>query len=273
MSSSEPLPTTTVPTRHSMASKVPVVTAAFWILKILTTGMGEAASDALVRAGGAVAVAGTAVALAASFVLQFRASRYVPWIYWLTVAMIGVFGTMAADLPHFLGVPVWAISAIYLAAVLVIFFLWHRAEGTLSFDSINTRRRETYYWAAVVATFALGTAVGDWTAQSWGLGNLGSGIMFTVLILLPVAARRRFGLNAVTAFWIAYVLTRPLGASFADWMGSPTGRGGLGFEMAYVAVGWLLAIAVFVGYLAVTRKDARTGRSSVQGQDDSAIGC
>jgi uncharacterized membrane-anchored protein len=271
MSSSEPAPTSTVPTHHALASKVPVVTAAFWILKILTTGMGEAASDALVRAGGAVAVAGTAVALVVSFVLQFRASRYVPWIYWLTVAMIGIFGTMAADLPHFLGVPVWVISAVYLTAVLMIFYLWHRAEGTLSFDSINTRRRETFYWAAVVATFALGTAVGDWTAQSWGLGNLGSGIMFAALILLPVAARRWLGFDAVAAFWIAYVLTRPLGASFADWMGSPTGRGGLGFEMAYVAVGWLLAIAAFVAYLAVTREDARTDLPSRQGQDDPAL--
>src|SRR4051812_8300168 len=115
MSSSEPARSSTVPTHHSLASKVPVVTAVFWILKVLTTGMGEAASDALVRAGGAVAVA--ALALLASFVTQFKASRYVPWIYWLTVAMIGIFGTMAADLPHFLGVPVWASSAAYFAAV------------------------------------------------------------------------------------------------------------------------------------------------------------
>ena len=276
MSSPRPAHTTTAPAHHGLASKVPVVTAAFWILKILTTGMGEAASDALVRAGGAIAVAGTAVALVASFVLQFRASRYVPWIYWLTVAMIGVFGTMAADLPHFMGVPVSVVSAVYLAAVLAIFYFWHRAEGTLSFDSINSRGRETYFWAGVIATFALGTAVGDWTAQSWGLGNLGSGIMFCVLILLPVAARRWFGFNAVAAFWVAYVLTRPLGASFADWMGSPTFRGGLGYEMAYVAVGWLLAIAAVVGYLAVTRRkavileDGRTERPVRQGEGDSA---
>lgn len=256
--------TPTAPARPSLASKVPLVTAAFWILKILTTGMGEAASDALVRAGGAVAVAGTAVALAASFFLQFRSAHYVPWIYWLTVGMIGIFGTMAADLPHFLGIPVSVISAAYLAAVLLIFLFWYRAEGTLSFASIDTRRRETYYWAAVIATFALGTAVGDWTAQGWGLGNLGSGIMFCVLIALPLLARRLFGLNAVAAFWIAYIITRPLGASFADWMGSPTFRGGLGIEMALVAVMWLAAILAFVGYLAVRRRGAeRRSRAAV----------
>jgi uncharacterized membrane-anchored protein len=236
---------------------VPVVTISFWILKILTTGMGEAASDALVRAGGVVAVAATAVVLMASFVVQFRASRYIPGVYWLAVAVVGVFGTMTADIPHFLGVPLWATSTAYLLAVLVIFLAWYRTEGTLSFASITTGRREAFYWAAVVATFALGTAVGDLTADNWGLGNLVSGIMFAVAFALPFAARRWLGLNAVAAFWIAYVLTRPLGASFADWMGSPPFRGGLGIEMALVAGLWALAIAGFVVYLAVRRSDAR----------------
>jgi uncharacterized membrane-anchored protein len=189
-------------------SKVPVVTVSFWILKILTTGMGEAASDALVRAGGVVAVAATAVVLMASFVVQFRASRYIPGVYWLAVAMVGVFGTMAADIPHFLGTPLWATSTAYLLAVLVIFLVWYRTEGTLSFASITSGRREAFYWAAVVATFALGTAVGDLTADNWGLGNLVSGIMFAVAFAVPFAARRWLGLNAVAAFWIAYVLTR-----------------------------------------------------------------
>jgi uncharacterized membrane-anchored protein len=245
----------------SLASKVPVVTASFWILKILTTGMGEAASDALVRAGGAVAIAGTAVALVASFAAQFRASRYVPGVYWLAVAMVGVFGTMVADIPHFLGIPLWATSSAYLVAVLVIFFMWFRAEGTLSFSSITGGRREAFYWAAVVATFALGTAVGDLTADSWRLGFLVSGIMFAVLFAVPPLARRALGLNAVAAFWIAYVLTRPLGASFADWMGAPPFRSGLGIGTALVAAVWALAIVGFLGHLAVARKDAvpRTG--------------
>ena len=123
-------------------SKVPVVTASFWVLKILTTGMGEAASDALVRWGGGVAIAVTAIALVASFVTQFRAQRYVSWLYWLAVAMVGVFGTMAADIPHFLGIPLWITSAGLPAAVLAIFAVWYRLEGTLSFASITRGRSE-----------------------------------------------------------------------------------------------------------------------------------
>jgi uncharacterized membrane-anchored protein len=247
---------------RSMASKVPVVTASFWIIKILTTGFGEAASDALVRAFGVVAVIVTAVALVASFVAQFRAPRYVPWTYWLAVAMVGVFGTMAADVPHFLGVPLWITSAGYLIVVVTIFIVWYRLEGTLSFSSITSGRREAFYWAAVIATFALGTAVGDLTADNWGFGNLASGIMFAGLIILPALARRRFGFSLVASFWISYVLTRPLGASFADWMGSPPFRGGLGIPMGLVAAGWAAAIALVVASLAVTRPDRRYSGSA-----------
>ena len=243
----------------SAVSKVPVVTASFWVLKILTTGFGEAASDALVRWGGGIAVGITGLALAASFVAQFRAARYVPALYWLAVAMVGVFGTMAADIPHFLGVPLGVTSAGYLLAVLGIFAVWYRLEGTLSFASITRGRSESFYWAAVVATFALGTAVGDLTADSWKLGNLVSGLLFCGLIVLPVLARRFLGLNYVAAFWTAYVLTRPLGASFADWMGGPTFRGGLGVPTALVAVLWALAIAGVVAFLAVTHRRRADG--------------
>jgi uncharacterized membrane-anchored protein len=244
---------------RGLVSKVPAVTATFWALKILTTGMGEAASDALVRWGGIVAVAVTGIALAASFVVQFRAERYVPVVYWLAVAMVGVFGTMAADIPHFLGIPLWITSAGYLLAVLVIFAVWYRLEGTLSFASITRGRREAFYWAAVVATFALGTAVGDLTADSWHLGNLVSGFLFCGLIALPVLARRWFGLNYVAAFWTAYVLTRPLGASFADWMGGPTFRGGLGVPTALVAVLWGLAILGVAAYVVITDRRRADG--------------
>lgn len=248
----------TVRARRSLASKVPVVTASFWVIKILTTGFGEAASDALVRAFGGVAVAATAVALVASFVAQFRATRYVAWIYWLAVAMVGVFGTMAADIPHFLGLSLWLTTAFYLAAVLAIFAVWYRLEGTLSFAGITRGRSEAFYWAAVVATFALGTAVGDLTADTWKLGNLVAGLMFCGLIVLPLLARRFLGLSYVAAFWLSYVLTRPLGASFADWMGSPSFRGGLGIPMALVALGWAAAIGLVVAWLAVTGRQRRS---------------
>lgn len=237
---------------RSMVSKVPLVTASFWVLKILTTGMGEAASDALVRWGGGIAVAVTGAALVASFAAQLRARGYRPVLYWLAVAMVGVFGTMVADIPHFLGLSLWVTSGIYFAAVLAIFAFWYRSEGTLSFAGITRGRSEGFYWAAVVATFALGTAVGDLTADTWGLGNLASGFMFCGLIVLPLLARRFLGLGYVAAFWSAYVLTRPLGASFADWMGSPTFRGGLGHPMALVALGWAAAIVLVVAFLAIT---------------------
>jgi uncharacterized membrane-anchored protein len=224
--------------------------------------MGEAASDALVRAGGALAVAVTALALLVSLVAQFMVSRYLPVVYWLAVVMVSVLGTMAADIPHFLGIPVWATSTGYLLAVLAIFYGWYRAEGTLSFSAITTRRRETCYWAAVLATFALGTAVGDLTAFAWGWGALASGLIFAVLFALPGIAHRWLGLNAVAAFWSAYILTRPLGASFADWMSGSSRHGGLGWGAPVVAALWSAAIVALVVYLAVTQRDARNAAES-----------
>jgi uncharacterized membrane-anchored protein len=227
----------------------------FWVLKVLTTGMGEAASDALVRGYGAIAVAATFVVMVVSFVIQARASRYIAPVYWFAVIMVAVFGTMVADIPHRLGIALWITSAAYLVLVLAIFALWSRIEGTLSFAAITGRRREAFYWAAVLATFALGTAVGDLTASTWKMGYLASGIMFAVLICLPVAAHRWLGLNAVAAFWIAYILTRPLGASFADWMSASHRRGGLALGAAPVAGMWTLAIVGFLGFLAISRAD------------------
>jgi uncharacterized membrane-anchored protein len=238
-----------------VASKVPYVMLSFWILKVLTTGMGEATSDGLVRAYGAVAVAGTFVLMVVSFIIQFKASRYMSSVYWFAVIMVAVFGTMAADIPHHIGISLWVTSATYLILVLAIFALWFRVEGTLSFATITTRRREAFYWAAVLATFALGTAIGDLTASTWKMGYLAAGLMFAVLICLPVAAHRWLGLNAVAAFWIAYILTRPLGASFADWMSASHRRGGLGLGAAPVAGIWTVAILGFVAYFAITRKD------------------
>jgi uncharacterized membrane-anchored protein len=258
-------------------TKVPQVTAYFWVIKILTTGMGEAASDFLMGTLGLAAVVLSTVGLLVTLVVQFRARRYVPAVYWSAVAMVSVFGTMAADVLHRAGLSLWATSALYLVALGVIFGLWFAREGTLSFDAINTHRREAFYWAAVVATFALGTAVGDLTASNWGLGFLASGIMFAALILVPAGAGRWLGLSSVVTFWSAYVLTRPLGASFADWMAMPARHGGLGLGTGPVALLWLVAIVGFVAYLARSRTgitgdrapladepvaDARTGTTS-----------
>ena len=241
-------------------SKVPYrITAYFWIIKILTTAMGEALSDFLALRYGAVlaGVVGTLV-FAVALVLQFRARRYRVWIYWFAVAMVAVWGTMAADGLHIkLGVP-YALSTSFFAVCLaVVFVAWYATERTLSIHSITTRRRELFYWATVLATFALGTALGDFTATTLHLGFLTSGLMFTGLICLPALAYWKLGLNSVLAFWIAYVLTRPLGASYADWLGVPHRYGGVGLGRGLVALILSVVIVGFVAYLAVTRKDVQ----------------
>jgi uncharacterized membrane-anchored protein len=160
---------------------------------------------------------------------------------------------MAADLPHSLGANLWATSAVYLLAVLVLLAWWHRREGTLSFSSITAGRREAFYWAAVLLTFALGTAVGDLSADVWGWGNLASGLFFTLLIGLRFLATRWCGLSAIAGFWLAHILTRPLGASFADWMSTPDGHGGLGWGASLVAALGALPIVVLVSWLTFSR--------------------
>jgi uncharacterized membrane-anchored protein len=238
-------------------SKVPEVTVYFWIIKVLTTGMGETASDWLAHLLGPIpAVALGALALAAALAVQLSARRYVAWIYWTAVVMVSVFGTMAADILHVgLGVPYLISTPFFLMALGAVFAVWYRCEKTLSIHSIHTRRREVFYWATVLATFALGTAAGDLTATTLGLGYLGSGLMFAVAIAVPAVAHWRFGLGAIAAFWSAYVVTRPLGASFADWMAVSSARGGLAWGLGPVTLYWTIAILAFVGYLAATRKD------------------
>ncbi|MEU9207831.1 hypothetical protein AB0D27_07720 [Streptomyces sp. NPDC048415] len=244
-----------VPLRGS-ASKVPEVTVYFWIIKVLTTGMGETASDLLARLLGPIpAVALGGLALTASLAIQFTVRRYVAWIYWTAIVMVSVFGTMAADVLHVgLGVPYVVSTPLFLTALAAVFALWYASERTLSIHSIRTRRRETFYWAAVLATFALGTAAGDLTATV-GFGYLGSVLLFAVAICVPAMAHRWSSLNAVTAFWSAYVITRPLGASLADWMALGHSRGGLALGLGPVTFAWTVAIVGFVGYLAVSQRD------------------
>jgi uncharacterized membrane-anchored protein len=240
-------------------SRVPEVTAIFWVTKALTTAMGESSSDYLVRAmPPELAVLLGAVGLAVALVVQLRSGRYVPWRYWLAVSMVGVFGTMAADVVHVgLGVP-YAVStvafALGLAAVLV---LWHRSEGTLSIHSIRTTRRELFYWATVMATFALGTAAGDLAAVTLHLGYLAAGLLFSVALLVPAVGYRWFGLGAIAAFWFAYVMTRPVGASFADWFGVSAERGGLGLGSGPVALVLTVAIVALVLRMSTAPATAR----------------
>jgi len=247
--------------RHPL-SKVPEVTVYFWITKVLTTGMGEATSDYLVHHfNREIAVVFGFTAFVAAMALQFFVRRYVTWIYWLAVAMVAVFGTMAADVLHVgLHVPYWASSVFYAVVLALIFVAWRRSEGTLSIHSIYTRRRETFYWATVLATFALGTAAGDWTARTVGLGYFGSGVMFLVVITIPAVAHWRFGMNAIAAFWFAYIVTRPLGASFADWLAWPHSASGLGLGHGAVSLYSTVIIAGLVAYMSVTGKDIAVRR-------------
>ena len=244
------------PARYA-ASKVPLITIYFWIIKLLTTAMGEATSDYMVRTINPVtAVLLGFAAFVIAMVLQFRAKRYVAWTYWLAVVMVAVFGTQAADVLHIkFHVPYAASTALYAVVLAVIFSVWYRVERTLSIHSIRTPRRELFYWATVLATFALGTATGDLTARTLSLGYLASGIWFSVAFAVVAVAHWKFGLNPILAFWICYVLTRPVGASYADWVAFPTSVGGLGVGHGPVALFLTFLIVIFVGYLAVTRRD------------------
>ena len=244
-------------------TKVPEATALFWIIKVLTTGMGETTSDYLVnRIDRPLAVALGAIGFAATLALQFAARRYIEWIYWLAVVMVAIFGTMAADVLHVqLGIPYAVSTAFFAVALAVVFSVWYSTEKTLSIHSINTPRREVFYWATVLTTFALGTAAGDLTAVTLHLGYFSSGLLFAGLIAVPAIGYRWFGLNAIVAFWSAYVLTRPLGASFADWMAVPAARGGLGYGTGPISVVLGIVIVVLVGCLTITRQRAERRRA------------
>ena len=224
---------------------------------MLTTGQGEATADFLfLRYGPVITGALGAIGLAVALVLQFRARRYVAWIYWLAVDMVSVFGTLAADGMHIkLGVPYDVSTPFFAVVLVVIFVVWYATEKTLSIHSIYTWRREAFYWATVMVTFALGTALGDMTAVTFRLGFLASGVLFAVVIAIPAIAHWGLGMNSVLAFWFAYIVTRPLGASFAAWLGVSHSLGGLGLGREMVSLTSTFVIIVFVGYLAVTRRD------------------
>jgi uncharacterized membrane-anchored protein len=231
-----------------LAVKVPQITVLFWVVKVTSTAMGEALADFLDGGSGLVWPAVGALVALAGFVValrvQQRTRRYTTGAYWFAVAMVATFGTMAADSLHqFLGAPYWLTTVFYAVILAVVFWRWWANEHTLSIHTITTRRREHFYWATVLATFALGTATGDWTATSLHLGFFSSGLIFTAAITLPALAYR-LGANPIVTFWAAYILTRPLGASYADWMDYPTRTGGLGWGTAPV---WTTLALIMTG--------------------------
>jgi uncharacterized membrane-anchored protein len=252
------------PTRAALplAVKVPEIALIFWVLKLLTTGMGEAMSDFMGQHSVPLAAAVGIFGLAFALWLQFRTPDYRAPVYWFAVMMVAVFGTMAADGIHDgASIPYAVTTPVFAAIVAATFFAWYRSEGTLSIHSINTRRREAFYWTAVLGTFALGTAAGDLTAYSLNLGFWTSAVLFAVIFAIPAIGWWRFDLNPIVAFWAAYVLTRPLGASFADGFSKPT-NGGLGWGDGTVSAIALVLFIALVTYVAVTKRDVQRDRSA-----------
>jgi uncharacterized membrane-anchored protein len=239
-----------------VAAKVPEVILAFWVVKVLTTAGGEATSDYLKTYGNFVGGAIEVLVIVVGLTLQFGTRRYRAFAYWSFAFAIAITGTGVADFLHLdVHIPYSGTTLLWALILAAIFWLWQRSERTLSIHSITTQRREAFYWATVFATFALGTALGDFTAVSLNLGFLASGIFFGFVILIPALARWRFGLNGIAAFWMSYVVTRPLGASFADYISKPHSLSGIGFGDGQTATLFALAVLVFVSYLAVTRPD------------------
>ena len=244
--------------RAELLNKVPEVTVFFWVIKILCTTVGESFADYVNETLGFGLTNTTAVftaALVVVLVLQFRARRYVPGIYWLAVVLISVVGTLLTDtLTDSQGVPLWFSSTLFAALLAAVFAAWYARERTLSIHSINTTPREGWYWLVVLVTFALGTAVGDWTLELTGWSP-GASILLPAGLIVAVLIAWRLGMGPVLSFWLAYILTRPLGANIGDFLASSRGDGGLGLGTLVTSVVFLATILATVVYLSVTSVD------------------
>lgn len=271
----------TSPPPTKLLSKVPEITIWFWIIKVLCTTVGESFADFINVALGvglvetAVIFTGvTAVVLA----VQMRLRRYRPDTYWLTVVLLSITGTLYTDLlTDQAGVPLWISASVFSVMLAVVFAIWFVKERTLSIHSITTRPREAFYWLAVLVTFALGTALGDWTLDLTGWGP-GASILLPLILISIVTALWRFGANPVLAFWIAYILTRPLGANIGDWLSLTAPEGGLGLGTLTTSIIFLLAILATVVYLSISKTDTverasgKTATPTPPGRPRTALG-
>lgn len=241
------------------SNKVPEVTVYFWIIKVLCTTVGETAADLLNEKAG-LGLTGVSVLMSALLgvvlVVQFRSSAYRPGVYWSAVALISVVGTLISDnLTDNMGVPLEASTMVFAIVLAVVFAVWHRRERTLSIHHIDTTSRESFYWLAVLFTFALGTAAGDLVSERIDLGYWLSAVLFAMAIAAVAIAHFALDLDAVWSFWIAYILTRPLGASIGDYLSQPTSNGGLDLGAVVTSALFLAVILGLVTYLSVTRRD------------------
>ncbi len=244
---------------RQMLNKVPEITLFFWIIKILCTTIGETAADYLNTHLG-LGLTGTSLVMGALLVValavQFRYRRYVPVVYWVAVVLISVVGTLITDnLTDNFGVSLVTTTIVFSIALAVIFVAWYLSERTLSIHTIVTVRREGFYWLAILFTFALGTAAGDLVAERFSVGYWQSAVLFAALIAGVTLAHYRLGLGAVTAFWAAYVLTRPLGASLGDYLSQPIADKGLGIGTTGTSLIFLTTILILVAYLTASRRD------------------
>jgi uncharacterized membrane-anchored protein len=241
------------------ALRVPEITVAFWVIKGLSTAMGESTSDYLVHVmAPQLAVVLGFIGFVVALALQFKMGHYVAWTYWFAVVMVGTFGTMAADVVHVgLGVPYTASTILYAIVLIAVFVTWQRTEGTLSIHSIDTVRREAFYWTTVGATFAMGTALGDFTAYTLHLGYFPSALLFAAIVPIAAVGYRWLRWNAILSFWFAYVMTRPLGASIADGLAKPHRSSGVGIGDGPVVFVLGALIVGLVAYLAITKADVQ----------------
>lgn len=249
-----------------MLNKVPEITIVFWIIKIMATTVGETAADFLsvkLKLGLSATSYVMGALLLIALLIQVRSKRYVPWTYWITVVLISVVGTLITDnLVDNFGVPLTVTTAVFSVALLATFAAWYASEKTLSVHTICTTRRELFYWAAILFTFALGTAAGDLTAERLGVGYANSAMIFGAAIALATFAWYFLRMNAILAFWAAYVLTRPLGASLGDLFSQPTGNGGLGLGTVVTSAIFLVIILGLVGYMNVGERTGTVTRNS-----------
>jgi uncharacterized membrane-anchored protein len=241
---------------EEMLNKVPVVTASFWIIKIMSTTVGETGADYLaVNAGLGTAVTGVIMAtlLLAALLLQLRTDTYIPWKYWLTVVLVSVVGTQITDaLTDGLEISLYLSTTVFAIMLAMIFALWYAVERTLSIHTIGTRRRELFYWAAILCTFALGTAAGDLATEALNLGFALGVIVFGTLIAI-IACAYCLGADAVLTFWLAYILTRPLGASLGDLLSQSQANGGAGLGTVVTSVVFLVVISILVVRLSLSQ--------------------
>jgi len=255
------VPTTGLPADVDRYNKVPEVTASFWAIKVMATTVGETGADYLIfKMGLGLPMTSILMTVVLAVILfwQMRSDRYTPWIYWLAVTMISIVGTLITDsLTDTYGVPLQLSSIVFILALIATFAIWYSREHTLSIHSIDTLPREGFYWLAVLITFALGTATGDLLAEQLGLGYFASALLFGAAILVVVGLWRARFIGPVTAFWLAYILTRPLGASLGDLLSQPVANGGLGLGTTNTSLVFLAVILVLVVYLTL----AATGKS------------